>query len=225
MVFDRMKTLVKGMVISAMFTSTTGWALGPSYTSTKTPVGPVISVDRHEVKNDPVKLREDLRKLWEDHATWTRLFIISAVHELPNLSVTTQRLLQNQVDIGNAIKPYYGEAAGTELTRLLTDHILIASNLLTAVKNNDSDAITENNRLWYENADAIAMFLSSANPEYWKVEDLKGMLHEHLSLTAQEAIAEIGGDYERSVEIYDLVHVQILHMSDMLADGISKQFP
>src|SRR5690349_13254045 len=56
-----------------------------------------------------------MRKLWEDHITWTRLFIVSAATEsgnLPDLGATVDRLLQNQVDIGNAIKPFYGAAAG-----------------------------------------------------------------------------------------------------------------
>jgi hypothetical protein len=34
------------------------------------------------------------------------------------------RLLHNQEDLGNIIKPYYGEEAGTKLTALLKEHIL-----------------------------------------------------------------------------------------------------
>src|SRR5678815_2469589 len=71
-------------------------------------------------------LRNDMRKLWEDHITWTRLYIVSAAANLPNKDATAQRLLQNQTDIGNAIKPFYGDAAGVKLTGLLKDHILIA---------------------------------------------------------------------------------------------------
>ena len=65
----------------------------------------------------------DMRKLWEDHITWTRLFIVSAAADLPDKGPTTDRLLQNQVDIGNAVKPYYGDAAGEKLTALLKEHI------------------------------------------------------------------------------------------------------
>src|SRR5581483_5278054 len=69
------------------------------------------------------QLRAALRKLWEDHITWTRLFIVSAAAGLPDLDPTTQRLLQNQADLGNAIKPYYGDAAGDQLAALLRDHL------------------------------------------------------------------------------------------------------
>ena len=71
-----------------------------------------------------------MRKLWEDHVTWTRLAIISFAHDLPDLPATQARLLRNQVDIGNAIKPYYGRAAGNQLTALLKEHIVGAVALL-----------------------------------------------------------------------------------------------
>src|SRR5262245_34680160 len=58
---------------------------------------------------------DGMRQLWEEHVTWTRLFIVSFVADLPDLQPTTDRLLQNQVDIGDAIKPYYGRAAANQL--------------------------------------------------------------------------------------------------------------
>ncbi|MGH7429995.1 MAG: hypothetical protein ACREJ4_16790, partial [Candidatus Methylomirabilaceae bacterium] len=80
------------------------------------------------------EFQDGMRKLWEDHVTWTRLYIVSAVAGLPDAQPTAQRLLQNQVDIGNAIKPYYGEAAGERLSALLRPHILIAAEIITAAK-------------------------------------------------------------------------------------------
>lgn len=176
-------------------------------------------------KVDRQEFHDAMRKLWEDHITWTRLVIIGTFEDLPDLEPTVQRLLQNQVDIGDAIKPFYGEAAGEQLTALLTDHILIAAEILHAAKNGDTAALEDAVARWYANADDIAEFLHAANPKHWPLEEMKSMLREHLDLTLEEAVTYLNGDYEASIAAYDEIHLQALEMADMLSDGIIKQFP
>jgi hypothetical protein len=178
-----------------------------------------------KTKMDAQAFHDDMRKLWEDHITWTRLVIIGVFEDLPDLNESVERLLQNQVDIGNAVKPFYGEEAGDQLTALLTDHILIAAEILQAAKDNDTDAFNAAKARWYENADDIAAFLNAANPENWPLEEMRAMMREHLDLTLQEAVAYLEGDYAASVEDYDQVHLQALEMADMLSAGIIEQFP
>jgi hypothetical protein len=168
-------------------------------------------------------LRTDMRKLWEDHIIWTRNVIFNIIDELPGTTEAVNRLLQNQVDIGNAIKPFYGNNAGNQLTTLLTAHITIAADLLTALKNNNTVAFNAAYAEWVANADAIAAFLSSANPA-WPLAEMQAMMHEHLRLTGAEAEARKTADYAGDVRAYDNVHVQILAMADMLAEGIVQQF-
>ena len=163
-----------------------------------------------------------MRKLWEDHITWTRVFIISAVADLPDKAAATERLLQNQVDIGNAIKPYYGDAAGDKLTTLLKEHITTAAEVVAAAKANDKAKLDDANKRWFANADQIADFLSGANPN-WPAADMKKMMREHLDLTTTEVVARLKGDWKADIAAYDRVHEQILHMADMLSDGIVKQ--
>lgn len=86
------------------------------------------------MKISALSFHDGMRKLWEDHITWTRLVIVALAADLPELNLTLTRLLKNQADIGNAVKPFYGEAAGNMLTSLLTDHIVIAAEVLAAVK-------------------------------------------------------------------------------------------
>jgi len=172
-----------------------------------------------------VALREDMRKLWEDHITWTRLAIISLETGTPDTDATVARLLQNQADIGDAIKPFYGDAAGDELTKQLRAHILIAAEVIAAAKAGDSSKLADAQARWFENADEIAAVLHSVNPRYWPLETLKAEMHMHLELTTEEAVARLQGDWTADVAAYDKVHEHILHMSDLLSDGIVKQFP
>ena len=172
-----------------------------------------------------VALRTDMRKLWEDHITWTRLAIISLTTGSPDADATLARLLRNQTDIGNAIKPYYGKAAGNELTRQLRSHILIAADVIAAAKAGDSAKLADAQARWVENADQIAAVLNSVHPRYWKLGTMKAEMHEHLDRTTQEAVARLQGNWAADVAAYDKVHVHILHMSDMLSNGIVKQFP
>jgi hypothetical protein len=168
---------------------------------------------------------DGMRRLWVDHVTWTRLFIVSFVADLPDLQATTDRLLQNQADIGDAVKPFYGRAAGNQLTALLEEHILTAADLLGAAKAGDTTAFEQSKDAWYANAREIARFLHEANPKNWPRADLRGMMKDHLDLTLQEAAEQLGGDYVASVATYDAVETEIIHMVDMLSSGIIKQFP
>jgi hypothetical protein len=172
-----------------------------------------------------VALRTDMRKLWEDHITWTRLAIISLETGAPDTEATVARLLRNQVDIGNAIKPYYGKAAGNELTKQLRAHILIAAEVIAAAKAGDSSKLADAQARWVANADRIAAVLHSVNPRYWKLGTMKAEVHMHLDLTTEEAVARLQGNWTADVAAYDKVHRHILHMSDLLAQGITKQFP
>jgi hypothetical protein len=186
---------------------------------------PVAAADVPVVTPKVVAFHDEMRRLWEDHITWTRLAIISLTGDTPDSEASVGRLLQNQTDIGDAIKPFYGEAAGQELTRLLRDHILIAADLVAAARAGDEPAIAEAQSRWTANADEIAAFLASANPRSWDLDEMKTMLHEHLRLTANEAIARIRGDWAADVAAYDQIHLQALGMADMLSNGIVKQFP
>lgn len=170
-------------------------------------------------------LRSAMRALWEDHITWTRLYIVSVAADLPDKDATAQRLLQNQTDIGNAIKPFYGNAAGDKLTALLRGHILTAADLLAAAKAGDTAKVGDASKRWYANADEIAAFLSGANPGHWPLAEMKAMMKGHLDLTLEEATARLKGNWAADIAAYNKVHEQILRMADMLSGGIIRQFP
>jgi hypothetical protein len=179
----------------------------------------------HHLTAQQVAFHDQMRKLWEDHVTWTRLAIVTFADGSQGFPATAGRLLQNQVDLGNAIKPFYGAQAGDRLTALLHDHITIAVELLQAAKSGDTAAFEAARVRWYANADQVADHLSSLNPAAWPRTVLRAMMRTHLDQTLTEAAAELGGDYAGSVAAYDEIHTHILVMADTLSDGIIDQFP
>jgi hypothetical protein len=177
------------------------------------------------VTSSELDLRQGMRSLWEDHVAWTRLAVISLTTGSPDTKATVARLLHNQSDIGNAIKPYYGAKAGNQLTGLLREHILVAADLIAAAKAGDKAKLTKEQAAWQRNADAIAGFLNKANPDAWKLPEMKGMLRSHLALTTQEVVARLQGKWGADVRAYDAIVKQALGMADMLSEGIIAQFP
>ena len=171
------------------------------------------------------QFQDQMRKLWEDHITWTRLAIVSFVDDLPDLDATVARLLRNQDDIGDAIKPYYGDAAGDRLTTLLKGHINGAVDLLSAAKAEDQKALRNASAAWYRNGNQIADFLSEANADNWPRKPLRSMMKVHLDQTLEEATHRVKGNHKAEVRSYDEIHHHILEMSDALSDGIQAQFP
>ena len=170
-------------------------------------------------------LRSDLRVLWEDHIVWTRLAIISLTTGSPDTQATIARLLKNQADIGNAVKPFYGKAAGNTLAAELRKHILIAADVVAAAKAGDQAKVADAHARWRQNADDVARVLNSVNPRFWKLSAMKAEMYKHLALTTQEAVARLQSNWSADVAAYDRIHHHILHMSDLLADGLVKQFP
>ena len=164
-------------------------------------------------------------KLWQEHIVWTRLVIVSFAANLPDLKAAEARLLRNQADIGNAIKPYYGTAAGNKLTQLLRTHILEAVPVLVAAKAGDKPKLNAALKAWYANGHQIAVFLSNANPDNWSLPMMDSMMKQHLQLTTAEAVARLQGHWSADVAAYDRVHHEILDMADMLSSGIVAQFP
>lgn len=169
-------------------------------------------------------LQLNMRQLWEEHIIYTRNFIISDLANLEDLGKVTERLLKNQEDIGNAIKPIYGDTAGQTLTTLLKDHILIAGEIIAAAKAGNNEGVANGQKKWQMNADLIAEFLSSANLN-WPKATLKEMLYKHLELTTTEVTCRLKKDWNADLDAYDAGHIHMLMFSDILTNGIIKQFP
>lgn len=171
-----------------------------------------------------IELRTSMRKLWEEHIVYTRNYIISDLANLGDKAKIAERLLKNQVDIGDAIKPIYGDEAGNKLSALLKEHIVIATKVVDAAKKNQKVTLAKASESWKKNGDDIATFLSGANPN-WKMSDMQEMLSKHLELTTDEVTSRLNKNWDKDIEAYDLGHEHMLMFADNLTSGIVKQFP
>jgi hypothetical protein len=172
-----------------------------------------------------VALHGAMDKLWTDHVTWTRIVVTDFFSDAPSLKPDLARLLRNQVEIGDAVKPYYGAAAGNALTALLRTHIQEAVPVLAAARAGDKDKLTAALDAWSANGRRIAAFLHRANPASWPLAATTQMMSDHLKLTTNEAVAILERRWQASIVAYDAVREEILMMADTLANGIVEQFP
>jgi len=180
--------------------------------------------DRDCFSPEMVQLKEEMRKAWIDHTIWTRIYIVSAVNHLPDQQAVLDRLLRNQQDIGNVIKPYYGEEAGNKLAELLREHILFAGRIVEAAMAGNQPEVQKLQKDWHRNADEIARFLSDANPN-WTFKELQDMLYTHLALITEVVVQCLQGNWEADIAATDKNEIHMLHLADILTEGIIKQFP
>lgn len=176
------------------------------------------------ISEQEFKLSNSMRLAWEQHVYWTRLTINSIAFNLPDLDANTTRLLRNATDMGNILRPFYGNTKATTFANLIREHLVIAAELVQAAKAGDQRAVADAERRWYENGAEIAQFLSTINP-FISRREFQEMFFEHLALTEREAVLIIQHDFTRSVAVFDKIEAEALQMADTITAAIVRQFP
>jgi hypothetical protein len=114
------------------------------------PISTVAEAQEHRISQSEVTFENEFRRLWIDHVLWTSNYITSATTAgLEDQKQVLARLLKNQEDIGNAVKPLYGEKAGNKLTELLKEHIILDGKIVDAAKTGKKALVNQLNKEWY----------------------------------------------------------------------------
>lgn len=71
-----------------------------------------INDDNPAAVASAIILHTNMRKLCENHSIWIRNVLFCVIDDLPGKKQATEHLMENRIEIGNAVKPYYGKDAG-----------------------------------------------------------------------------------------------------------------
>lgn len=176
------------------------------------------------ISKSEVDLKNQMRVLWEQHVFWTRLTIVSLVFSLPDSDAVVARLLHNAVDMGNSLKPYYGDQAAGKYAHLIQEHLVIAADLIKSAKAGDSTTAAAIEKKWYANGDEIVAFWHSINP-FLPLNEFRKMFYDHLAMTKAEVVYMLQHDYQSSIKVFESIELEALQMADLLSTIIIQQFP
>lgn len=172
-----------------------------------------------------VELRLALRGLWEDHIFWVRnVVLMTKLGDKNAAKVAEDQAVQNAKDISKAIVPYYGKEAGDKLFGLLAGHYGAVKDFMNADFSGKKDAKTAAMNKMLKNADEIATFLSSANPN-WPKDAVLGALKTHGGYHMSQIEQINAKNFAGEAKTWSSMKAQIDQVGDILADGIVKQFP
>lgn len=169
------------------------------------------------------ELRSSMRILWESRATLLRAYIVSEINNRRDTDEAKDKLLKNARDLGASIQPYYGYFARSILTGFLKNDVSLTAKVIKSAKLGKKADLDWNKDNWYSNAFLLAGFFAITHNQ--TKEDLKNMLYKHLDLTMGEIEAMLEKDEAKDLKYYEKDRAHMLMFSDVLVDGLVKQFP
>jgi hypothetical protein len=165
-----------------------------------------------------------LRDVWIGHIFWVRAVSAAAIEKNePATKAAEQQVVANARSIAETIEPFYGAAAKDSFFKLLAGHYgAVKAYLVATVVDNGPGQSTATEALT-NNADAIATFLSKANPHLPK-DAVQGLLLAHGGHHIQQIQQLKARQYEAEAQTWEEMKKHVYQIADATADALAKQF-
>jgi hypothetical protein len=175
--------------------------------------------------NKLVDTRLALRDLWIGHVFWVRNVAQETLAgNTAAASAAEKEVVANAKLIAGAIEPYYGKPASEKLFNLLAGHYGAIKQYLDATAAGSAAKQDAAQKALTSNADDIAKFLSSANPNL-PLDTLRGLLLAHGGHHIQQIQQMKGKQYAEEAQTWEAMKNHMYVIADALAGAIAKQFP
>lgn len=211
-----------------MKTSITGTLIGLTvllFSSLATVSAETQPMNETSVSMKVVDLRLAMRTLWEGHIFSVRNVVVATHYkDAKAAKVAEEQVVQNAREIGAAIAGYYGKEAGDKMFKLLAGHYGAVKEYMTASFKGDKKGAELASDKATKNAEEIAAFLSSANPNLPK-DTVFSLLAVHYGHHMAQINAIKVKDWAGEAKNWDAMLKHIDTIADAVSSALAKQFP
>lgn len=181
--------------------------------------------DASGMKTRKADLRVALGRLLGEHALTAAFAMQKSIDGASDFDQAAAALNENAEDLAAAVASVYGETSGTAFrtvwtsrTRYILDYAKTAAS-----KDASARAIAAGN---LEKAQAeLAQFFADANPQHGSKPELLNGLTAQTGQMTMAADHDVLGEYAAAYDNMETAYAQMLLMADLLAQGISDQYP
>ena len=171
------------------------------------------------------QLHTAMRALWQGHVQHTRAYAIAVKGgNAQAAKKAADDVVSNAKSIANAVGGFYGTAAGEQMLTLLGGHWGGVKAMTDAEQAGDTAAVNKAMTDLTANADAIAKFLSGANPNL-PDDAVRGLMMAHVAHHSAQIREIMSGDTQAEATTWKAMRAHMDVLADALAGGIAKQFP
>ncbi|HEX7130069.1 MAG TPA: hypothetical protein VF217_08370 [Rhodanobacteraceae bacterium] len=171
------------------------------------------------------KLHQAMRSLWQGHVTHTTAYTAAVKSgDRAAAKKAADEVVANARQIADAVAGFYGKPAGEQMLKLLAGHWGGVKAYADATHAGDKAAQQKAMQDLASNADAIAKFLSGANPNLPEA-TVQSLMMMHVSDHQMHINEVMAGNNAAAAKTLDHMRAHMNTIADALAGGIAKQFP